>query len=772
MTLPDGKPVFFYQFCVAKKIIMKTTKYTLILLLWVSCMAVYAQKQDNKIPVYKDRKESVESRIKDLLNRMTIEEKAGQLNQLNGGNFLGPALNNPSQQAKIQMIKDGKISSFLNITGAEETMAVQKIAVEQSRLGIPILFGLDVIHGYKTIFPVPLAEACSWDLKQIEQDCSVAAKEAASAGLHWTFAPMCDLTNDPRWGRIMEGAGEDPFYGGLVAVAKVHGFQGNLSDTFHLMACVKHYGVYGAVEAGRDYNNVDISRVALWNKYLPPYKAAVEAGAATVMNSFNVFEGVPASGNKYLVQDILKTKWGFKGFLVSDWGSFGEMVTHGYAADKKDAVYKAIMAGSMMDMESKTVVENLPQLVKEGKISIKQVDDAVSRILYFKFKLGLFENPYRFSDAAREKANIFTAENRQIARESARKSIVLLKNDNQILPVSKTGKKIALIGYYANSKQDMFDMWQGKGEAGNAVTIYEGLKSKYGNISFSDGYKPDATTSDSLISAALHTVSDADVILVNIGLSGRLGGEDKSLSNIQISDGQVQLLKALQKTGKPIVALVSSGRPMILTQIQGLVNSIVQCWNLGTETGNAIADVLSGDYNPSGKTVVSFPYSIGQIPVYYNHFNTGRPQPDAPGGSFYSRYLDIPNEPLYPFGFGLSYTNYAYSNLSLSSGNINKDETLQVSITVRNTGKYDGEEVVQLYIQDVAASIVRPVKELKAFQKVVFKAGEEKVLNFNIGAKELSFYNAEGDPQLESGDFKIFVGGSSNNTVSASFHLN
>ena len=751
---------------------MKTMKRTLILLLGLFGMTIYAQKQNNTVPVYKDPKASIESRINDLLNRMTVEEKAGQLNQLNGGNFTGPALNNPSQQTKILMVKDGKIGSFLNVVGAEETMAIQKIAVDQSRLGIPILFGFDVIHGFKTIFPVPLAEACSWDLKQIELDCTIAAKEAASSGLHWTFAPMCDLTNDPRWGRIMEGAGEDPYYGGLVAAARVHGFQGSLSDTFHLMACVKHYGVYGAVEAGRDYNNVDISRVTLWNKYLPPYKAAVDAGAATVMNAFTVLEGVPASGNKYLVQDILKTKWGFKGFLVSDWGSFGEMVTHGYASDRKDAVYKAIMAGSMMDMESKTVVENLPQLVKEGKITMQQVDDAVSRILYFKFKLGLFENPYRFSDTGREKANIFTAENRQIARESARESIILLKNDDQILPINRTGKNIALIGYYANSKQDMFDMWQGKGEARNAVTIYEGLKNKFGNISFSDGYKTDATTSDSLISAALRTASNADIILVNIGLSGRLGGEDKSLANIQISDGQVQLLKALQKAGKPLVALVSSGRPMILTQIQGLVNSIVQCWNLGTETGNAVADVLEGDYNPSAKTVVSFPYSVGQIPVYYNHFNTGRPQPENPEGSFYSRYLDIPNEPLYPFGFGLSYTSYAYSNLRLSSTSINKGESLKVSITVKNTGKYDGEEVVQLYIQDVAASIVRPVKELKAFQKIVLKVGEEKVINFNIGAKDLSFYNADGNPQLESGVFKVFVGGSSYSTLSASFQLN
>ena len=415
----------------------------IILILFLGINAI-AQKQTNTVPVYKDPKASVESRIKDLLSRMTIEEKAGQLNQLSGGTFTGPALDDPSQKAKIRLVKDGEMGSLLNVLGVAETKAIQKIAVEQSRLGIPLIFGFDVIHGYKTIFPIPLAEACSWDLKQIERDCAIAAKEAASSGIHWTFAPMCDITNDPRWGRIMEGAGEDPYYGGLVAAARVHGFQGSLSDTFHIMACVKHYGGYGAVEGGRDYNNVDISRVSLWNKYLPPYKAAVDAGAATVMNAFTVFEGIPASGNKYLVQDILKTKWDFKGFLVSDWNSFGEMINHGYASDRKDAAYKAISAGSMMDMESKTVIENLPQLVREGKITLQQVDDAVSRILYFKFKLGLFENPYRFSETEREKANVFTQENRQVARESARESIVLLKNDNHVAASWQNNKKYCI----------------------------------------------------------------------------------------------------------------------------------------------------------------------------------------------------------------------------------------------------------------------------------------------------------------------------------------
>ena len=734
---------------------------------------LFAQKKTSATPVYKNAKIAINLRIADLLQRMTIEEKAGQLNQLNGGVFTGPALNDAGQKEKVQMVREGKIGSFLNVTGVKETKNIQHVAVEESRLGIPILFAFDVIHGYKTIFPIPLAEACSWDLPQIEINSAVAAKEASAAGLHWTFAPMCDISNDPRWGRVMEGAGEDTYYGSLVAAARVKGLQGKLDDVTHILACVKHFAGYGAVEAGREYNNVDISRVALWNKYLPPYKAAVDAGAATVMNAFNVIDGVPASANHFLVEDVLKKKWGFKGLVVSDWGSFGEIIAHGYATDEKDAALKALQAGSMMDMESKVVVQNLPQLVKEGRISMKQVDDAVARVLYYKFKLGLFDNPYKFSDEAREATNIFNTANRAEALKAAKSSIVLLKNSNNILPLHKSGSKVALVGYYAKSKDDMFDFWVANGNAQDAVSVYEGLQSKLGKsaVSYAAGYNADATTNDQLIAEAVANAASADVVVAVVGISGKLAGEERSLSNINIPEGQIQLLKALQRTGKPVVALVNSGRPMVLTQVQDIAGAIVQCWILGTETGSAVADVLTGDYNPSGKTVMSFPYAVGQIPVYYNHFNTNRPAPETGDGAWRSRYRDIPNEPLYPFGFGLSYTKFDYNGMVLSSDQMLKSGHLTVTVQVKNSGNYDGEEVVQLYIRDITASVVRPVKELKGFQKIFLKAGETKTVSFVLSGKTLSFYDGDGNPKLEAGKFKVFVGGDSKNTLEAPFEL-
>lgn len=744
----------------------KTTILTVALF-----VALIVQAQQ---PLYKNAKAPIEDRINDLLKRMTPLEKAGQLNQLNGGIFTGPAANDPGQQAKIEMAKQGKVGSFLNVTGANETRALQKIAVEQSRLGIPLLFAFDVIHGYKTIFPIPLAEACSWDVAQIEKDAAVAAKESAAAGLHWTFAPMCDISNDPRWGRVMEGAGEDPYYGSVVAAARVKGLQGNLNDAEHIMACVKHFAAYGAVQGGREYNTVDVSRVALWNKYLPPYHAGVNAGAATLMNAFNIFDGVPASGNQYLVHDILEKKWGFKGIVVSDWNSFDEMITHGYAANRKDAAYKALSAGSMMDMESKVVVDYLPELLKEGKISMQQVDDDVRRVLYYKFKLGLFDDPYKFSDAAREKATEFTEAHRNEARKAADASIVLLKNENNVLPIDATAhSSIALIGYYAKSKADLFDFWIANGKAADAVNIYEGITERYqhSNIAYSDGYLPDGSSNEQLINEAVATSKNAAVIIVNIGLSGKLAGEDRSLANPVISDGQVALLKALHATGKPVVALVSAGRPLVLTAIQPYVNAIVYCWILGTETGHAVADVLSGDYNPSGKTVMSFPYAVGQIPVYYDHFNTGRPLPDSGDQSWKSRYRDIPNTPLYPFGFGLSYTNFAYSNLELNNNTIQKDSPLQVSVQVANTGNKAGYEVAQLYIREMSASIVQPVKALKAFQRAYLQPGEKKLLHFTLTDKDLAFYDGEGNVHIEAGAFKVFVGGNSRDVLEKDFML-
>jgi beta-glucosidase len=721
-----------------------------------------------KLP-YQNATLHIDARVKDLLSRMTVEEKAGQLNQLNGGAFTGPAANDAGQNEKAKKVKDGRVGSLLNVVGVADTRAIQKTAME-SRLGIPLIFGYDVIHGYKTIFPIPLAEACSWDVKGIEKNSSIAAKEASAAGVHWTFAPMCDITNDPRWGRIMEGVGEDPFYGAVISAARVKGLQGNLNDNEHVMACVKHFAAYGLVEAGREYNNVDVSRPMLWNKYLPPYKAAVDAGAATVMNAFNVLDGVPASANKFLVTDVLKNKWGFKGFVVSDWASFGEEVTHGYAEDGKDAALKSLQAGSMMDREAQVSEKHLPQLVKEGKINIKQLDEAVGRILYQKFRLGLFENALKFCDDANEKNKIFTAENRAVAFEAAKKSILLLKNDNNLLPLDKN-KKVALVGLYASSKDDMFDFWVAQGSSNDAVSTYEGLKSKISNLTFCNGYNADNTTSETLINEAVTNANNADIIVVNIGISGKMAGEDRALSNPTISDGQIALLKALQKTGKPIVALISSARPLILTQAEPLTNALVQCWILGTEHGNAIASMLLGEYNPSAKTVITFPYAIGQIPIYYNHFNTGRPGPTDGAGNWFSRYRDVKNDPLYPFGFGLSYTNYTYGDLKLSATSIAKTGKLTATIAVTNSGAVNGEEVVQLYIRDFAASIVRPVKELKAFEKVNLKAGETKTVSFTLTQKDLSFLDANGNAVMEAGKFSVFVGGNSRDVKQGDFEV-
>ncbi len=729
------------------------------------CMLTFAQAP---LP-YLNPKLPIQQRVTDLLGRMTAQEKAGQLNQLNGGAFTGPAATDAGQNEKAKMVRDGRVGSLLNVVGVADTKAVQQEAMK-SRLKIPLLFGYDVIHGYKTIFPIPLAEACSWNVAGIEKNASIHAKEAAAAGVHWTFAPMSDVTNDPRWGRIMEGAGEDPYLAGVVSAARVRGLQGNLNDNAHIMACVKHFAAYGLVEAGREYNTVDVSRPLLWNKYLPPYKAAVDAGAATVMNAFNVVDGVPASANKYLVTDVLKNKWGFKGFIVSDWASFNETINHGLAKDGKDAALKALQAGSMMDMESKVSEKYLPELLREKKITLAQLDEAVGKILYQKFRLGLFEDPFKFCDEAREKAAMFTTENRNIAKKAAEESIVLLKNSNSILPLNKN-QKIALIGYYANSKADMFDFWVAQGNANDAVSVYEGLKKNFSNVSFCNGYNGDNSTSATLIAEAIQNAEAADVIVVNIGISGKMAGEDRSLSNPVISNGQLELLAALQKTGKPVVALVSSARPLILTQAEPMVNALVQCWILGTEHGNAIASMLLGEFNPSAKTVVTFPYSTGQIPIYYNHFNTGRPKPTDDAGNWFSRYRDVKNDPLYPFGYGLSYTTFTYSDVNLSAKTITKTQPITASIKISNSGKVDGEEIVQLYIRDYAASIVRPVKELKAYKKIMLKVGETQTVSFTLNNKDLSFYDRNGNMVLESGKFSIFIGTNSADTKQADFEM-
>lgn len=738
---------------------------TVLLLIIAHAFLTSAEAQ-----IYKDSKQPVDIRVKDLLSKMTLAEKAGQLNQLTGGVFTGPAADNEGQKEKMKLVASGAIGSMLNVVGVEETTLIQKLAVEKTRLGIPLLFGLDVIHGYKTIFPIPLAEACSWDLQKIQSNSAVAAKEASAAGIHWTFAPMCDISNDPRWGRVMEGIGEDPWYGSLVSAARVKGTQGDFSKQ-NLLACVKHYAGYGMVESGREYNTTDLSRVQLYNKILPPYKAALDAGAATVMNGFNTFEGIPVSGSKFLLNDLLKEKWGFKGFVVSDWNSFGEMVNWGYAKDIKDAVYKAFVAGSMMDMETRGMIKYIPELIREGKITTAQLDDAVGRILTTKFNLGLFENPYKYSDAKRQQTEIFTAQNRKSALEASQGSIILLKNNNHTLPLNIATKKIALIGELAFNKAHAFDFWIGRGDSSSSVTLKEAADKKWKNVKFAQGYSLNGKVNQSLVDKALSIGKQSDVIVVNIGLSGKQAGEDRALANPVVPENQLQLIKSLKAAGKPVVAVVTAGRPLVLTQLEPLVDAIVYGWILGTESGNALVNVLDGTYNPSAKTVMSFPYAVGQIPVYYNHFNTGRPTPTDDAGAWYSRYLDIPNEPLYPFGFGLSYTDFEYGNLELNFPEIKKDGKLRVSLTVKNKGDYDGVEVVQLYIRDVVASIIRPVKELKGFERIFLKKGETRLVEFELTKKDLLFYNSQGEEVLEEGTFEIFVGGNSRDVLKSKFDL-
>lgn len=726
---------------------------------------------------YKNPNLDIDVRVNDLLGRMTLEEKVGQLHQLSGGILTGPqAANDAGQQAKLELVRQGKMGSFLNVLGAKETKAVQKIAVEESRLGIPLLFAFDVIHGYRTVFPIPLAESCTWDPAAAEKAASIAAKEAASAGLHWTFAPMMDVTREPRWGRVMEGSGEDPYIGSMFAAARVRGFQGEEFDHERIMACVKHYAAYGDPEGGREYNTVDMSRYALWNYYLPPYKAAVRAGAATVMNAFNIVDAIPASAHEYLIKDVLREMWEFDGFIVSDWGSFGEMIPHGYAADRKDAAYKAIMAGSDMDMESRVYIDELVGLVKSGKVPESKVDESVKRILEWKFRLGLFEDPYKYSDEAREKATLLAAEHRQAAREAAAESMILLKNDGNVLPLSKSLKNVLVTGYLAESQEDVLDFWKGNGDHKDTVTILQGIKDKLsgGTVEFAKGYEKGEKTNDGLLKEIGAKARSADAIVAVIGIPGELAGEARSLADISPSPAQMEMLKAAKATGKPLVVVVQAGRPMVLTKVDAEYPAILNAWIGGTEHGNGAADVLFGDVNPAAKTTITFPVSVGQIPVYYNQYNTGRPHVDGqegPDNFWVSRYRDIPNSPLYPFGYGLSYTTYEYGKVSISASEIGSESNFNVSVDVKNTGKRAGSEIVQLYIQDIAASRVRPVKELKKFKKVQIAAGATVKVSLPMNARELGFYDENGNWLLEPGAFKVFVGPNSRDVQEVSLVL-
>ena len=729
-----------------------------------------------QVPTYKNPNAGIEARVADLLARMTVEEKVGQLNQVNGGVLTGPAVaNDPGQQGKVALLRQGQVGSFLNVTGVEQTKAVQKIAIEQTRLGIPLLFGYDVIHGYKTVFPIPLAEAASWDVDAAHRTAEIAAKEAAAAGLHWTFAPMMDVSRDPRWGRVMEGSGEDPYLQARFAEARVKGFQGNLDEN-HILACVKHFAVYGATESGREYNTVDVSRYAMHNYYLPPYKAAVDAGVATVMNSFNLVDGIPASGNNYLVNELLRKKWGFNGMVVSDWASFGEMISHGYAKDAAQAAEQALMAGSDMDMESGVMRSTLAASVHAGKVPMAALDAAVARILILKFKLGLFDNPYKYTDATREQATLLAPSHLAEARKAAANSMTLLKNDDGVLPLNKGLKNILVLGHLAEAQNDVLDFWKGMGEHKHTVTILEGIKAKYPNatIEFVKAVDRNGSFDKAALSQIKAKAKKAEVIIATIGLFGDLAGEARSLGDLKPSPGQMEMLNAAKASGKPTVVLVQAGRPMVLTDVVKEYPTILYTWIGGTQHGHGVADVLSGDVNPSAKTVMSFPYSVGQIPVYYNAYNSGRPHKDGDEGPdhfWVSRYRDTPNQPLFPFGYGLSYSKFDYSGLSLSKQSINQNESITVSVTIKNTSNVDGYEIAQLYIRDLVSQPVRPVKELKDFKKIFIKAGQSQQVSFELPASKLGFYDANGDIMLQPGAFKVFVGTNSRDLLEASFEL-
>lgn len=708
-------------------------------------------------------KNAIDRKVDSVLKLMTLEEKVGQMNQYSDdGLVTGIAT---QDNAKDQQIRDGKLGSLLNVKGAATTRRVQQVAM-QSRLKIPLLFGLDVVHGYKTTFPLPLAEAASWDLTAIENAARIAAIEAAASGIHWSFAPMVDIGRDPRWGRVMEGAGEDTYLGSLIAYARVKGFQGKkLGDIDAVMACVKHFAAYGAAVGGRDYNSVDMSDRMLWETFLPPFKAALDAGAATFMNSFNDLNGIPATASSYLQRDILKNKWKFNGFVVSDWGSIGEMVPHGYAADNKDAAMLAIKGGSDMDMESRAYIQNLAQLVKEKKVKIALIDDAVRRILRKKFELGLFEDPYKFSNEAREKAALNNPAHEKAAREIAAKSIVLLKNEKQILPIAKQTKKIAFIGPLVKEVKQNLGFWsiEMPNDSSYIVSQWQGLVNKLGSAAqliYAKGCGIE-DTSRAGFKEAIDAAMQADVVIMSIGERRDMSGEAKSRAHIRIPGVQEELVKAIHATGKPLIIMINAGRPLVFDWIADNVPSIMYTWWLGSQAGNAIADVLFGDYNPSGKLPMTFPRTEGQIPIYYNYFNTGRPAKDDNDKNYRSAYIDLSLYPKYEFGYGLSYTSFDYSNLKLSKKVMKATENITVTIDVKNTGKYAGEEVVQLYLRDKVGSVVRPMKELKDFKKLMLQPGETKTISFIINKEKLSFYNAQLQWVAEPGDFDIMIGSSS-----------
>ena len=724
-----------------------------------------------------------------LIKKMTLDEKIGQLNLPGSGDIVTGQAKSSDIGAKI---REGKVGGLFNIKSVAKIKEVQRIAVEESRLKIPMLFGMDVIHGYETVFPIPLGMSCTWDMALVERSARIAANEASADGINWTFSPMVDISRDPRWGRISEGSGEDPYLGSQIAKAMVNGYQGNdLSKNNTIMSCVKHYALYGAAEAGRDYNTTDMSRQRMYNEYFPPYKAAVDAGVASVMASFNEVDGIPATANKWLMTDVLRKQWGFKGFVVTDYTGINEMIDHGIG-DLQAASARALMAGIDMDMVGEGLLLTTKKSLQEGKVTLAQIDAACRRILEAKFKLGLFADPYKYCDENRAKSEVFSDANRKEARSIAAQSFVLLKNNNNLLPIKKAGT-IALIGPLANNRENMAGTWSVAAKHDQSISLLAGLEQAVGNaakILYAKGSNLDADSTieeratmfgktlyrdrrpDSMIlQEALGVAAQSDVIVAAVGESAEMSGESSSRSNIEIPAIQQKLLKALLATGKPMVLVLFSGRPLALKWENDNIPAILNVWFAGSEAGDAIADVLFGNINPSGKLSTTFPQNVGQVPLFYNHKNTGRPLGKW-FEKFRSNYLDVSNEPVYPFGYGLSYSNFTYSNVTVSSSTLKGNQTLTATVTVTNNSNVEGKEVVQLYIRDLVGSSTRPVKELKGFQKLNFRGGESKKVTFSITPNDLKFYNYDLKYDWEAGEFQIMIGGNSRDVKMAKINWN
>lgn len=764
----------------------KVLTYRLLICTLMILITGCHEKEAVSNPQKQDLNSSIAQKVDSIVSLMTLEEKVGQMNLYNGfWDATGPIPQEGNAQMKYEHLQKGWVGAMLNVKGVESVRKIQEIAVEETRLGIPLLFGYDVIHGYKTLSPIPLAEAASWDLQAIEKSARVAAIESSAAGINWTFAPMIDVSRDARWGRQMEGAGEDPYYGSLVASARVKGFQGtDLSQANTIAACAKHFAGYGFVEAGREYNTVSIGNETLYNTVLPPFKAAVASDIKTVMNSFNDLNGITATGDAFLQRELLKDSWGFNGFVVSDWASVNEIIFWGQAKDKPEAATLAANAGCDMDMEGYVYIEELANMVKADNVKEKLLDDAVRRILTVKFELGLFDDPYRYCNLENEREQIGNLSHHEAALDMAKKSIVLLKNETKLLPLKKKGQKIALIGQLAADKNSPLGNWRLAADDHTAISVLEGMESLENNniLTYTKGVNVFTgptnfftevavnETDPTGINEAVNAAKNADVVIMVLGEHGYQSGEARSRTELDLPGLQQEMLEAVYAVNKNVVLVLNNGRPLAIPWAAQHIPTIVEAWQLGTQNGNAVAQVLYGDYNPSGKLPVTFPRSVGQVPLYYNYKITGRSF-NGEGNVFWSHYIDEKNTPQFPFGHGLSYTTFNYGDVSINGTSFTKDEPIKISVTIENNGDYDGEEVVQLYIRDLVGSLVRPVKELKGFKKIHLKKGESKTVHFTLGKAEIGFYNNNGEYLVEPGAFEIMVGGSSENGLSSGFEL-